>query len=459
MVSLSAQEWTGLRDNPLFAGKTWRWSPEAWSLLGENGQLIESLGTAAVSFYRAIERLYLKSKANQRILRNEELLVPWVCHYYDAGKPDWLVEHANGMAVRDLLPSVLRPDLLPGTTGMALTEWDAVPGGIGLTAQLGSAYLGEESPAMVESFGEALTCAAEPLGGKEANMVIAVSEESGTYRPEMEWLASELGKRGFSIGVAEPGELEVREDGVYREGLKVSLVYRFWELFDWENVPVMKDLARLVDEEKLVVTPPMKHFQEEKLSLALFWHHRLQAFWEENLNRDELKLLRSVIPKTWILDPAPVPPGSTVDGPSVQDKPLGEWVELCKASRKERALVIKASGFHETAWGARSVVVGDDVSAEEWKESLIRALGSFPQPISIVQEFRKPARLEHPVYSDHGEIEEMSGRLRLSPYFFVCGAQANWSGTLATFCPADKKIIHGMKDGALMPCVRVSLRD
>ena len=94
MVSLSAQEWTGLRDNPLFAGKTWRWSPEAWSLLSENRQLIESLGTAAVSFYRTIERLYLKSKANQRILRNEELLVPWVCHYYDAGKPDWLVEVA-----------------------------------------------------------------------------------------------------------------------------------------------------------------------------------------------------------------------------------------------------------------------------------------------------------------------------------------------------------------------------
>jgi hypothetical protein len=31
------------------------------------------------------------------------------------------------------------------------------------------------------------------------------------------------------------------------------------------------------------------------------------------------------------------------------------------------------------------------------------------------------------------------------------GNEAKWSGTLATFCPADKKIIHGMKDGALMP--------
>ena len=25
----------------------------------------------------------------------------------------------------------------------------------------------------------------------------------------------------------------------------------------------------------------------------------------------------------------------------------------------------------------------------------------------------------------------------------------------ATFCPADKKIIHGMKDAALIPCVEV----
>jgi hypothetical protein len=45
----------------------------------------------------------------------------------------------------------------------------------------------------------------------------------------------------------------------------------------------------------------------------------------------------------------------------------------------------------------------------------------------------------------------MKGRLRLSPYYFIYEGRAHWSGTLATFCPADKKIIHGMKDGALMP--------
>ena len=286
---------------------------------------------------------------------------------------------------------------------------------------------------MVEAFGEALASAASGFGGKKANMVIAVSEESKTYRPEMDWLASEMGKRGFSIGVADPVELEITDDGVFKDGAKVDLVYRFWELFDFNEVPVMKNLARLVEEGKLVVTPPMKHFQEEKLSLALFWHHRLREFWEENLSPDELELLRSVIPKTWILDPVAVPPGATVDGPPAQGKQLGDWMELAKASKKERALVIKASGFHETAWGRRSVVIGDDASSGEWTSALSSALKSFPNPLCVIQEFRKPARLEHSVYTDDKTIESMKGRLRLSPYFFVSGNQAKWSGALPPF--------------------------
>ena len=42
----------------------------------------------------------------------------------------------------------------------------------------------------------------------------------------------------------------------------------------------------------------------------------------------------------------------------------------------------------------------------------------------------------------------MPGRVRLCPYYFVVGngdqARAKLGGVLATVCPADKKIIHGM---------------
>ena len=439
--------------NPLFAEKTWRWSSQHWSILEPLQSEIQDLGQAAFAFYQAIEKLYLKSKKDQRILRNQDLKVPWVADYYDAGKPAWLVDHSISKAVLGSMPAVLRPDLLPTSGGFTLTEWDAVPGGIGLTAFLNQVYLGQNHSGMLESFGASLKAACSENGDMESyKFAIVVSEEANTYLPEMEWLAERLNSLGYWIKVCSPLDLQILPTGVFLAGQKIDLLYRFWELFDHEQVPEMKEIAKLVENGKLTVTPPMRPFQEEKLSLALFHHHRLQEFWEENIEEDELSLLRRFIPKTWILDPAPIPPGAFVDGPLVNRKGLGNWSELGMASKKERSLVVKASGFHETAWGARSVVIGDDISGEEWKKTLSGAIESFPRPLSVIQEFHKASLVEHPVFKKRNEVISMSGRLRLSPYFFVLGSGIQWSGTLATLCPADKKIIHGMTDGALMPC-------
>jgi len=53
-------------------------------------------------------------------------------------------------------------------------------------------------------------------------------------------------------------------------------------------------------------------------------------------------------------------------------------------------------------------------------------------------------------------LTPMHGRVRLCPYYFVVGegdaARTQLSGILATICPADKKIIHGMTDAILAPC-------
>ena len=50
----------------------------------------------------------------------------------------------------------------------------------------------------------------------------------------------------------------------------------------------------------------------------------------------------------------------------------------------------------------------------------------------------------------------MKGRARLCPYYFVAGeadaARASLGGVLATICPADKKIIHGMTEAIFAPC-------
>ena len=62
-------------------------------------------------------------------------------------------------------------------------------------------------------------------------------------------------------------------------------------------------------------------------------------------------------------------------------------------------------------------------------------------------------RVRHPLYGGQAphEAREADGRLRLCPYYLVSGGKARLSGGLATFCPPDKKIIHGMQDAALLP--------
>jgi hypothetical protein len=156
------------------------------------------------------------------------------------------------------------------------------------------------------------------------------------------------------------------------------------------------------------------------------------------------------------MDPAPLPPGAVLDGPRVGGRMLNDWRDLAGASQRERDLIIKISGFHETAWGARSVVLGSDCSREEWQAGIDHALQLAPNNLHVLQEYRKPKRQQHPVYDRPAAGHEAAasaeaGRLRLCPYFFVVEGQARLSGALATFCPPDKKIIHGMQDAALLP--------
>lgn len=447
---LSWDKIESLKGGSLFADKSWKWSSQPWHIPSEAKDFLHKLGHAGVSFFRALERLYLKSAKGERILRNKDFFTPWVAEYLDAGKPQWLIEHSRSSAMLGVLPMVLRPDLLPNRNGFALTEWDSVPGGIGLTDHLGKLYLCDDAPCMARAFAHALVEQAGELG-RNAQFAILVSEESATYRPEMEWLGEELRKDGLKVDVAAPADIFFSNNCAYLNDKKIDVIYRFWELFDSE-ICNMPEFANCVEAGNLVVTPGMRPFLEEKLSLVLFHHPRLQAYWKENLNKEVRNLLLNTIPPSWVLDPSPIPPSASIDGPLIGGSRLHEWQDMTDASKKERSLVLKASGFHETAWGARSVVVGEDVSSDEWSLAIEQALNQFPQPVTILQEFRKPVVMSHPVYSESGKLEPMKGRMRLSPYYFLYGEKSNLTGALATFCPADKKVIHGMKDGALLPC-------
>jgi len=454
---------------PLFEDKTWRLSPDAWPLTREQLAQLEAIGAACLEFHQALETLYLRSVAGKNLLRNKPLVAPWVADYLDRGKPAQLIAHARDPRNRGAFPTVLRPDLLLTDDGFALTELDSVPGGIGLTAFLNRLYadagaggiLGAGG-AMIQNFHASLAALRPELANPL--IVLAVSDEAATYRPEMQWVAHQLqllGKRVFCL----------RPDDIFPLGSslcfdadgnpeKIDVLYRFFELFDLANIRTTKFIFESWAAGEVALAPPMRHFQEEKLALALFHHHLLQDYWAEALGSRAVKLLRALIPPSWVIDPAPLPPGAVLDGPRVGGRALNDWRELAGASQKERDLILKISGYHETAWGARSVLLGSDCSREEWQHGVERAIELAPTNLHLLQTYKKPRRLEHPLYEaaatgapgDPSAVASAKdGRLRLCPYYFVIGGQARLSGALATFCPPDKKIIHGMQDAALLP--------
>jgi len=453
-------------ETPLFAEKSWVLSPEAFPLDQAGIEEIRLIGAALAEFQQAIERLYRRSAEGRRILRNGDLDAAWVVDYLDRGKPDSLVEHGRHPALKNTLPAVIRPDLLVTEDGFCLTEIDSVPGGIGLTGFLNDLYredggIVEGANGIADAFFRAVTGGDGPFDNPL--VAIVVSDEAATYRPEMEWMAGLLQRRGKRVFVFHPDELMVLGDTVCASldgnPEKVDVLYRFWELFDLPTFPWAEGVMRAVEAGSLQVTPPMKHYHEEKMNLGLLHHPKLRAFWAESLSKKSRKILNKIVPETWILDPSPVPPNAFLHAPPVGGLPISSWDELGEGSQKERGLILKVSGFHETAWGARSVVLGNDVSKENWTASLRSAMRFGSERLHVLQRFHKPMRVRHPVYpDDSGEISEMEGRVRLCPYFFATSeGEYELEGILATICPADKKIIHGMSEATLLP-VRIGSR-
>ncbi|HEU5201885.1 MAG TPA: hypothetical protein VFT92_03750 [Nitrospira sp.] len=435
---------------------SWRIGLEPLPLSLEQLTFFHSLGPQLLRFYRSVNRLYAESVRGAQ--------PAWVAAYLDQGKPEGLIAYSRMKRFRDHVPAVIRPDVIPTLDGMVITELDSVPGGIGMTAVMSHAYAAlssHDSPqliggrdGMVDGFAAMLRA---QRGRYEGVIVIVVSEEAKDYRPEMMWMATELSARGLPIYCVEPRQIRFTEEGLLLETeaghLPIGLIYRFYELFDLRNIPKGELIQYAIKKEWVSVTPPYKPALEEKSAFALLHHPILAAYWRTELGEDLFLHLTTIMPRTWILDPATVPPSAVIPGLSIGGRAVMNWTDLAGATQKERHFVIKPSGFSELAWGSRGVSVGHDLPQSEWAAAIDSALTAFSHTPYILQEFHKGRQYQLNYFdSVTGELRAMAGRARLSPYYFVTGEHVELAGILATICPADKKVIHGMKDAIMVPC-------
>ena len=398
----------------LFKGRSWRWSDRPLRLDAEDIHFLENLGKKIFAFLRVSNRLYQASVAGEA--------PPWVSEWLDQGKPAEVIRLGREEKLKMALPRVLRPDLLRTEEGWALTEIDSVPGGVGLTAwmqenytKLGHAVLGGS---------QGLRDMADKVLGESGQVVI--SREAEDYLPEWRWLV---------------GDSRVESAEGYRCGR--SPIYRFFEMFDWMELATIRSTWNA---EQTMEAPP-KAFLEEKLWWALFWMRPLEEWWRKELGEGYFRELRALVPRAWPLRPVDLPPEGVL--PELE---IHRWEELEKFSQRARDLVIKVSGFSPLAWGSRGVTVGSDQPKEKWAPALRTALGAWGSQPHLLQRFARLGAASHPAWNETtGESEDRRWRLRLCPYYLVTGEKVELHGALATLCPVDKKLIHGMEDAVLVP--------
>jgi len=418
---------SALPEGGLFHEKSWRVSPDAFVIGRKFAEELEKLGYRLLRFVRACNQLYRFSVSGRQ--------PTWIAELLDRGKPRELVAMQRERALALAIPKVIRPDLILTDSGYVIAELDNVPGGIGLTAWLDQVYSDNGAKILGGTEGMLDGFASILPGGD-----IVVSEEASTYRPEMEWLTARLNESRPTLGHWRVVDTSPRADWQ-------SEVYRFFELYDLANVRCARQLCAKELAGELSVTPPIKAALEEKMWFALFWLKPLESFWRRELGERAMHALRKVIPYTWLVDPEPLPRHAVL--PRLETH---SWDEVAHFSQKQRTLILKISGFSEHAWGSRGVVVAQDMSQTAWKAKLESALAEFNTHPHILQQFHQGRLIGHDYFdAAAGELRRMRGRVRLCPYYFVGEKTAVCGGALATICPDDKKLLHGMTDAILVP--------
>lgn len=445
-------------------GVGWQLASTPFTLDADICKQFKQLGPVLYQWQQASQTLYNDSLKNKKH--------PWLAKLLNQGKPDDLLRFAQMKRFKKMVPLVLRPDILLTEDGIKMTELDWVPGGIGFTSAMNKAY--RHSGFEVQESDKTMPLAfLQMLKNQIPNVdtptiAIVVGGDFMDYWLEMQWLVNTIKPDYPHIHLVHPKAIDW-QDGrlVFEDDDKnqhpIDLVYRFFEHYDLLNIPKIELIQYAAKKGAVHVTPPFKPVFEEKMWMALLHHPALKTDWQALMGKDNFEFLSGIVPATWILDPTPLPPQAIIPDLTVSGEPVQDFSALKGLSQKERQKVVKVSGYSPSGWGSKSVVIGHDVSGEDWDAAIDYALSQFEKNPYIMQIYHKPKAVDVQRFDISSKTSTpFKGRIRLCPYYFVMDSvlQAEngktptieWAGTLATICPADKKIIHGMKDAMMTAC-------
>ena len=92
-----------LPESQLRHSGSWLFSPQPLALDKKTTKALTQLGHPLAQFQRP---------PTQSTSAVPKVSSHWIHHLLDAGKPDWMIELQQSQALRETMPSVIRPDLI-----------------------------------------------------------------------------------------------------------------------------------------------------------------------------------------------------------------------------------------------------------------------------------------------------------------------------------------------------------
>lgn len=374
MYDVRREEYRSTSENNI----NFRISPEPFKLNKSQKKELEDIGEVICNYMDSCIELY---KTNSSV---HELL--------DRGKPE---EYKNIQGVKYLF---LRPDLILTDSGFSVCEIETSPFGLGLAEVLNRAYGNEGYDTIVQE-NELKNYIQSKVGNTGT---IAYSDKVKSFKGQLEFMANQLFSGNGKIWTA-------RKIGT--ESISSKEIYRAFYL---NEQLTDKNIANLFNEEHIYIPTSTPQF-EEKALLSFIWDRRFTQFFISKLGESEFKLLRNLIPKTWVLGEK-----QYVDEGLPQGKKSS--IELANIGKSNRKFVLKQSGFiSSSSWG-EGVVFLHKMGGQKASEMIKSALED-KRHLYIIQEFTQGKVIPMEYLNSSGERVNSNARIRLTPYYAYVGRE------------------------------------
>lgn len=228
------------------------------------------------------------------------------------------------------------------------------------------------------------------------NGTIAYSDKVQSFRGQLEFLEKEVfsgdGRKWDSANISQT-ETDSKE------------IYRAFYLSDEYQDP---EVAKFLLKDHIYIPTSTPQF-EEKALMSFIWDIRFKEVIRSRLGDSDFELLRSIIPKTWILGEE-----QYVDGGLPEQK--SNSLEIATLGKSKRKYVLKQSGFNvHSSWG-EGVVFLHKKGGEAAKELIKKALDD-KEHLYIMQEFRQGKNVQMTYVDSNYVMQSMKAKVRITPYF------------------------------------------